>query len=468
MGQSCSSSRPSFAAASAQPAAVRRTTPHDEDAARLPDGSIIDEDDDDVEDAVLPSVSESTLEQLEKDGLSESHLSVYRQPCTPEEAAAQYPAGGGGLIYHAQLLNIGFAKEWLKAFNKKFTSDKGVIKPRRALPPVLADDFFASLVRTADGRWMFSGVLNGWPALRCLELTSLTFVSFKNRTKVKRVWSAGAGVEAPRMPDEGSVGSVRATLVAPPWSATGYGPDATGFVWWFMAQRTPNKLLVYGENILKEIPRESPPQAVRVHMFAHRYARLKPETVKDRLTYHAAILLEWDHGQYCTVVELATLHGVGGRNGKSNWFDDKGAALRDCLPPDMVAPWKGEYAEVRCSDVPAKTLDEFKEHMCRYEGKGKDARFVDVHYVHSGPVRLYHRSQADIARYLLNYSGRDRRYTEKVRNCQAFAADFYAFAAGKKGIEVFSSYLRPMYTQRTHLFLYDPSLYQNPLERKKK
>ena len=93
------------------------------------------------------------------------------------------------------------------------------------------------------------------------------------------------------------------------------------------------------------------------------------------------------------------------------------------------------------------------------------ARFIDVQFVHSGPVRLYHRRQADIARYLLNYSGRDRRYTEKVRNCQAFAADFYAFAAGKKGIEVYSSFLRPFYQQRTHLFLYDPALYQNPLER---
>ena len=58
--------------------------------------------------------------------------------------------------------------------------------------------------------------------------------------------------------------------------------------------------------------------------------------------------------------------------------------------------------------------------------------------------------------------GRDRRYTEKVRNCQAFAADFFAFAAGKKGIPVFSPYLQPLYTQRTHLFLYDPDLYANP------
>jgi hypothetical protein len=50
----------------------------------------------------------------------------------------------------------------------------------------------------------------------------------------------------------------------------------------------------------------------------------------------------------------------------------------------------------------------------------------------------------------------------QVRNCQAFAADFFAFAAGKKGITVFSSFLQPLYTPRTHLFLYDPELYANP------
>ena len=57
-------------------------------------------------------------------------------------------------------------------------------------------------------------------------------------------------------------------------------------------------------------------------------------------------------------------------------------------------------------------------------------------------VRLYHRTQADVARYLLNYMGRDRRYTEKVRNCQAFAADFFSFAAGRKGVAVFSALLQ--------------------------
>lgn len=50
----------------------------------------------------------------------------------------------------------------------------GTIRPRRPLPLVRSDDFFSSLVQTEDGRWIFSGVLNGWPGLNCLELLSIT------------------------------------------------------------------------------------------------------------------------------------------------------------------------------------------------------------------------------------------------------------------------------------------------------
>ena len=54
------------------------------------------------------------------------------------------------------------------------------------------------------------------------------------------------------------------------------------------------------------------PICTNIHLFSHRYARgKKTETNKDLLTYHSACLLEWDHGQFCTLVELATLNGVG-------------------------------------------------------------------------------------------------------------------------------------------------------------
>jgi len=47
------------------------------------------------------------------------------------------------------------------------------------------------------------------------------------------------------------------------------------------------------------------------------------ENPKERFTYHSAILLEWDHKKYVTVVELALLNGLSGYSGKRNWYDDK-------------------------------------------------------------------------------------------------------------------------------------------------
>ena len=125
--------------------------------------------------------------------------------------------------------------------------------------------------------------------------------------------------------------------------------------------------------------------------------------------------------------------------------------------------------------MPARTLDDFKRFMAKHTGP--TARFLDPQFPHSAEVRLYHCGAADIARYLLNYMGRDRRYTEKarlplplllpprllslpqpvlqVRNCQSFAADFFGFIVGKKGVQPTVQVLRPLYTARPHLFLYD-------------
>jgi hypothetical protein len=142
-----------------------------------------------------------------------------------------------------------------------------------------------------------------------------------------------------------------------------------------------------------------------VHTFAHRYALGggKKESSKDRITYHEAVLLEWDHGRHLTVVELATLNGVGGRKGKVNWFRDKDSdvpGLYAALPTLLVAPWNESLAEIRVSDVAACTLDEFKSFMNEFTGP--EQSFLDVHFGYSGVVRLTFRSQADIARYLVN------------------------------------------------------------------
>ena len=90
----------------------------------------------------------------------------------------------------------------------------------------------------------------------------------------------------------------------------------------------------FGTNMLDDLQREfagveagqpKMPQAVRAHMIAHRYSVAK-ENIKDMFTYHALVLVEWDHGKYTTIFELAWLNGLGGYGGKSNWIDDRVSA----------------------------------------------------------------------------------------------------------------------------------------------
>ena len=61
------------------------------------------------------------------------------------------------------------------------------------------------------------------------------------------------------------------------------------------------------------------------------------ENPKERFTYHSAILLEWDHKKYVTVVELALLNGLSGYSGKSNWYDDKVCrVILACTHPPFI------------------------------------------------------------------------------------------------------------------------------------
>lgn len=335
---------------------------------------------------------------------------------------------------------------------------------------VRSSDFFASLVQTPDGRWCFSGVLNGWPALSCLELQSITckVANMFGQARIERKWQVG-DQEAPQPP--AGYPSVRATLRMAPYTARGWTPESPGQVWWFFA-RTTGKLC-HGTDMIRDVEKNGcgdpsgegkVPICTQIHLFSHRYARgKKPETNKDLLTYHSACLLEWDHGEFCTLVELATLNGVGGRKGKSNWMHDKleeRPRLYQTFPVGMVMPWNGALAEIRCVDIEAKNLDEFKAYVDQYVGP--ELRFLDPQWHHSGDVRLWNRSQADVQRYLINYMGRDRRYTELARNCQSFGCDFYSLMAGKKDIEPYTAPVRINYKNRSHLFLYEPDLYGQP------
>ena len=359
----------------------------EEDSLRLPDGSI-------YEDPILEPEEEELLvkrQPTEQDralvqqqlsvsrqfseaapGNTESRLSLYGKPVNSEEAASLCPPGKAGLIIHATIMpdsasDGGDASKHKGKYETKFLPD-GSIKPRRGPPLAWECDFFSSLVQTPDGRWVFSGVLNGWPGLQILELRSVTArvpgkLSNGFKAKIARSYDAKtAASNAPKPSYPKGEKSVRVTLRLPAWSTEGYTESAAGFVWWYFQTR-PQPTLAHGENIVAALaagPRGKnggSPRAVRAHLFAHRYAK-KKESAKDKMLYHAAILLEWDHGapqllpqlahdlsdalpfamvpscidlrdgptisspgEHCTVVELATLHGVGGRLGKSNWCE---------------------------------------------------------------------------------------------------------------------------------------------------
>ena len=86
-------------------------------------------------------------------------------------------------------------------------------------------------------------------------------------------------------------------------------------------------------------------------------------------------------------------------------------------------------------------------------------RFIDPRYTFSHPARLSYRSRSNIAHYLVNYIGRDCGYSELTRNCQTFAADLCSFLAGKKEVVPFHPVNRVEHHNRTHLFLYDSSMF---------
>jgi hypothetical protein len=149
---------------------------------------------------------------------------------------------------------------------------------------------------------------------------------------------------------------------------------------------------------------------------------------------------------------------TGGYKGKANWFDDRDeelTTLYKAFPSEMIQPWLSSASEIRCYDVPAKSLDEFKEYIEKYLG----SRFIDPHYTFSHPVRLTFRSKANIVQYLINYISRDGHYSEITRNCQTLAADLCSFLAGKKGVVPFHPFNRFEYHNRSHLFLYESTMY---------
>lgn len=278
--------------------------------------------------------------------------------------------------------------------------------------------------------------LNGWSGLDELELLSIT-TKYRSRLggvkRVRRLWVASPSADKPKLSGGTFRGSVRATLRAPAWSEIGWTRRSPGLVFWYApfynasrdrvvgrdaaededekvadedddAARRPvergtetRPSFFFGEDIVDAAERNDLVRratCVRAHLFAHRYAN-DHETIKDRLTYHSIVLLEWSHGKHCTVVELAWRNGLGGYKGRSNWIEDKNAprtSLYDVIPPELKAPWINDRSEIRYIDVPARNVSEFEAYMVRHTGKGKSFRFYRPERQYSGSVAVAFRS----------------------------------------------------------------------------
>lgn len=211
-----------------------RTVPVE--AERLPDGTLVEAFDYPADVPISGSVQGCITT-----GGPEALVSKYGEPVDAATAAQLCPAGEGGLIWHAQIVT----DDWK---NKADCNDEGEIKPRRAILPVRQKDFFSSLVKTDDGRWIFSGVLNGWPGFTTMEVLSITYKKDKTFLKnypVQRCWTKqdGADGKPPAWPEKVAASkdkkkfSVRVTLRSPPSSAKGWNKESPGYVWWFAAQR---------------------------------------------------------------------------------------------------------------------------------------------------------------------------------------------------------------------------------------
>jgi hypothetical protein len=436
------------------------------------------------------------LQELEEEGSDESTAEIqtrfsnamkrtlsgemnYGNPLPLNVAEEKIPLGDTGLIWYATVVPDHFLLDGKlhSGLNPKdFDLQRHTIKSRRPSLPLTMTDLFTSFTKVHGPRWIFHGVLNGWPGLTTLELISLqqkravgTMASPKAVLTGQWTWIHHWSLEKEGKdgvaPNVDGTCVYRAIFRGAPWSAIGWSPESPGFAFWFEPQH--GHRLTYGTKLKQVLSHDD--QCTMVHMISHRYA-IERESPRDKLTYHSIVLLEWDHGQYCTVVEGAYLNGIGGYRGRSNWYHDRDepiSSLYQAFPSEMIGPWSKTSAEIRCFDVEAKNFEDFKAFVYQYEGAKK--RFIDPHFHFSHKVRLTFRSKCNIASYLLNYIGRDCGYSDMSKNCQTFAADFCGMLAGKKGVLPFHPVSRIQYRDRKHLFLYDSTMYeQKPKGKNKK
>ena len=189
---------------------------------------------------LAPSVESALHRSLSGILSSTSGDSYYGLPLSPEDAEQRMPQGDGGLTWYALVIPDLFFSDGrlIGGLNKRdFDTGKQEIKPRRPSLPMTASSLLDSLTKI-DGengpRYIFHGVLNGWPALRCFELVSLEqrrqstsmIPSPKEILSGQILWMTiwrsnveGTQGIAPALPNERRIH--RAILRGAPWTARG-------------------------------------------------------------------------------------------------------------------------------------------------------------------------------------------------------------------------------------------------------
>jgi len=367
----------------------------------------------------------------------------------------------------------------------------GELKPRRPRPQMKASELLKGLRRNMEGdEFIFVGPINGWAAFTNMALHAIIVrqpasarpkdsdtdkngvggivTRFRNAAVGAMheitLWKAREGKPLPTAAQLAK-GSAKCIFMVPAWMDVGWSPSSPGFVWWFSEMHGTPRFL-FGESMVTELDEDddelSRATVTTVHAVAHRYAT-SSESLRDQNTWHTGVLLEWSHGKFCTLVEVAWLNGCSGYGGKSNWCMDKlepNPILYQAMADSTKRPYDDQKSEIRMIDMHVKNKTDFWENwLLKYSNKGSlpqdFQRFFDPTIFASGANRVRGCTPSQLSGYCLNYIWRAWAYDIMSANCQTFAADLFTFLTGVKSAP-FSSFLRPGYQQKTMAFMYQP------------
>lgn len=348
--------------------------------------------------------------------------------------------------------------------------NKEKIKPKRGIPEVNSEDFFSSLTQSVDGRVFYHGILNNWSGLDFFEVAKVESCEVDSKGKLlpeqKLFWKSSQTkinkskksllrfmtkskriARLPTFPNKAELKSVKITAYLPRHMENGFTPSTPGFVWYhFGAGDVENNQFAHGTNIIKAAKARDKEihgkecLATKVYHIGHRYAK-KEESDLDKKIYHSAVFIEWEHGEYGSIVELAWLNGIGGYEGRSNWIEDRDKqpypSLYKMMPQSMRAPYNTKKSEIRLFDVPMKSISEIEKFFEKYEGP--DKRFIDPGVHEAYKVSLQGVTKSFLARLLCNRIINDSEYrTPSAKdkdmglNCQTFSAKLLSVLSNKK------------------------------------